>query len=332
MSIASPLHIEKHCQSILRLAQSHDSMAACITEQLRASSVYWAVTSLRLMKQSHLIPENSSQLSKSSLVQFTLSCYSESGGFGGNIGHDPHLLYTLSSLQILLLFDSISSLSEVQINKTTSFVLSLQQPDGSFMGDRWGEIDSRFSYCAVYSLALLGKLFLLDKDVTISYIKSCRNYDGGFGCVPGGESHAGQVFCCIGSLSILCSLSSLTQKEVEQTAWWLAERQDSTGGLCGRPMKKSDVCYSWWVVSSLSMIGKVDWIDEGRLIEFILDCQDAEDGGISDRPGNMADMFHTFFGISGLSLLGLEGLEQVDATYALPVSCVEKAGLEKENL
>ena len=33
-------------------------------------------------------------------------------------------------------------------------------------------------------------------------------------------------------------------------------------------------------------------------------CQDEEDGGIAERPGNLADIFHTFFGVAGLSLLG----------------------------
>ena len=27
----------------------------------------------------------------------------------------------------------------------------------------------------------------------------CRNFDGGFGSVPGAESHAGQVFTCVGA-------------------------------------------------------------------------------------------------------------------------------------
>lgn len=48
----------------------------------------------------------------------------------------------------------------------------------------------------------------------------------------------------------------------------------------------------------------MDWIDGSKLIGFILRCQDDEDGGIAERPGNMADVFHTFFGIAGLSLLG----------------------------
>lgn len=38
------------------------------------------------------------------------------------------------------------------------YVSSLQQPDGSFFGDEWGEVDTRFSYCALSSMAILGQL------------------------------------------------------------------------------------------------------------------------------------------------------------------------------
>jgi geranylgeranyl transferase type-2 subunit beta len=93
---------------------------------------------------------------------------------------------------------------------------------------------------------------------------------------------------------------------------WLSERQTEGGGFNGRPEKLEDVCYSWWVGSSLSMMGRLHWTDGGRLANYILECQDAENGGIADRPGDMVDVFHTHFGIAGLSLLGFPGLEEVD--------------------
>lgn len=52
--------------------------------------------------------------------------------------------------------------------------------------------------------------------------------------------------------------------------------------------------------------------------------QDEEDGGISDRPEDMADVYHTFFGIAGLSLMGRPGLKAIDPTYALPVDVVQR--------
>ena len=52
--------------------------------------------------------------------------------------------------------------------------------------------------------------------------------------------------------------------------------------------------------------------------------QDEVDGGISDRPEDECDVFHTFFGIAGLSLLGYQGLGAVDPVYAMPVSVVDQ--------
>lgn len=75
--------------------------------------------------------------------------------FGGNISHDAHMLYTLSALQILALYDE---LSVVDVESVVKFVAGLQQPDGSFAGDKWGEIDTRFSYCALSIMSILGQL------------------------------------------------------------------------------------------------------------------------------------------------------------------------------
>lgn len=51
-------------------------------------------------------------------------------------------------------------------------------------------MDSRFSYCAVSALSLLGRLDDLDKEKTVDFVRRCGNFDGGFGMVEGAESHA----------------------------------------------------------------------------------------------------------------------------------------------
>ena len=82
----------------------------------------------------------------------------------------------------------------------------------------------------------------------------CQNFDGGFGAVPGAESHAGQIFCCVGALSIA---GGLDRVNADLLGWWLCERQCDSGGLNGRPEKQADVCYSWWILSTLSILGRV---------------------------------------------------------------------------
>lgn len=64
-------------------------------------------------------------------------------------------------------------------------VSSLQQPDGSFWGDEWGETDTRFSYCALSVLWLLDRLDAIDVQQAARYVAACKNFDGGFGCTPG---------------------------------------------------------------------------------------------------------------------------------------------------
>lgn len=120
---------------------------------------------------------------------------------------------------------------------------------------------------------------------------------------------------------------ALDHIEVDELCWWLAERQLPCGGLNGRPEKKEDVCYSWWVLSIMSILDRVRWISKSHLGKFILDCQDESTGGISDRPNNMTDVYHTFFGIAALSLLGYPDLEAIDPTFALPVSVIKRLDL-----
>jgi len=177
----------------------------------------------------------------SQVIGFVLSCQQENGGFGGNIGHDAHLLYTLSAVQILCLFDALPRLDVPRVLK---YVASLQRPDGAFKGDEWGEIDTRFSYCALCCVSLLGHMDALDVDSAVAFVRRCENFDGGYGCVPGGESHAGQVFTCVGALAIAGALDGCQR---DLLSWWLCERQTPGGGLNGRPQKDADVCYSWWV-------------------------------------------------------------------------------------
>ena len=101
------------------------------------------------------------------------------------------------------------------------YILSLKLKDGSFQGDKWGEVDTRFAYCAVSSLALMGFLDLVDKERTINYILSCRNYDNGFGSQPDAESHGAYVFTALGTLKIL---GGMKRFDNDKLAYWLGER------------------------------------------------------------------------------------------------------------
>ncbi len=351
-SAASPVPFDQvrplHVQYIVNLDKlGKDTFEYYVTEHLRINGIYWGLTALDLL---HSV----SEMDRQAIIDFVLSCqhhyknnndssddngsknkndsssrYSD-GGFGGNVRHDAHLLYTLSAIQILSVLDAMDRIDREQVAR---YLSRLQQPDGSFVGDEFGEVDTRFSYCVLNGLTLLGyvtneqKKQWINVDSAVDYVLSCQNFDGGFGAVPGAESHAGQIFCCVGALSIAGALDRIDQ---DTLSWWLCERQvDENGGLNGRPGKLSDVCYSWWVLSCLAIMDRLHWISQEKLKTFILNCQDEENGGISDKPGNMVDVFHTFFGIAGLSLMRAESnLKTIDPTYALPVQVLKKLGIK----
>lgn len=309
------LLLDKHLDFLTNLDKTRDknSIGFFTCEHLKVSALYWGVTALNLI---HAIDKHN----KGETIKLLNQCENENGGYGGSIGQDSHITSTHYAILVL---SQLDALDQVKKEKVASYIKSLQNEDGSFKADEYTETDSRFSYCAVAILKILGLLNsnYINLPKATEYVLSCQNFDGGFGSIPGAESHGAYCFCCIGFLSVTNQLDLINKV---QTGNWLAERQTHLGGFNGRPEKLPDVCYSWWVLSSMFMIGTEGYFQKDLLIKFILECQDEELGGIGDRPGNCHDVFHTFFGLSGLSLLKYGDLNMIDPTYAIPKETVDK--------
>lgn len=66
-----------------------------MTEYLRMSGVYWGLTAMELIG-------NLERINKQEILEFIKLCQDDAGGIGASVGHDPHLLYTLSAVQVKL--------------------------------------------------------------------------------------------------------------------------------------------------------------------------------------------------------------------------------------
>ena len=86
-------------------AQRKDELEYWWTEHLRLNGVYWGVTALHLLGRPEALP-------KDETIQFVMSCQHENGGFGAAPHHDPHMLYTVSAIQILATVDAIEELEK----------------------------------------------------------------------------------------------------------------------------------------------------------------------------------------------------------------------------
>ena len=74
-----------------------------MTEHLRLNGVYWGLSALHLLGHPHALPRNET-------IEFVLSCQHDNGGFGAAPGHDAHMLYTVSAVQILVTIDAVDEL------------------------------------------------------------------------------------------------------------------------------------------------------------------------------------------------------------------------------
>jgi len=134
-----------------------------------------------------------------------------------------------------------------------------QTDRGSITAQLWDtEDDPRFMYCACAIHRLLGvkseDKFSFDKDKAKSYLETLISYEGGYGMESDSEANAGLTYCSVGSLVLMGFDNEINNKE--KLIFWLANRFHDIG-VNGRTNKVTDSCYSFWVMATLCILGKL---------------------------------------------------------------------------
>ncbi|GAA5823346.1 hypothetical protein JCM11251_007574 [Rhodosporidiobolus azoricus] len=293
--------------------------------------LYWTIHSLALF-EGELDPA-----SKKRVVETLKACQNPDGGFGGGPGQLSHLAPSYAAT-CALAYCGEAGWRAIDRPAMYRFLLSLKQPDGSFIMHDGGEVDVRGCYCALSVATLLNLLTPTLASGTSSFIASCQTYEGGLASsaqtlpfststAPLGEAHGGYTFCAAASYSMLApfraspsSASSSGERTVDLQALlrWTASMQATPiegGGFRGRTNKLVDGCYSWWcgglgsVVSG--MIAEESGLDSEEVDEvydrsalqqyILLVAQQPLTGGLRDKPGKPADAYHTCYNLAGAS-------------------------------
>ena len=140
----------------------------------------------------------------------------EKGAFGAHPGHDAHILSTLSAIQVLATHEALSRMNVPRAVDCTS------HPPYVCVSYTYGTDDGVCLHCSHprpatalgclrrrrirrdrHALHLLRRIRAVPPQrarpprsrAYVSYLASCRNFDGGFGRVAGSESHAAQGMC-----------------------------------------------------------------------------------------------------------------------------------------
>jgi len=209
----------------------------------------------------------------------------------------------------------------------------LQSPDGSFMPTIFGgETDMRLVYCAVAVSKLLNDWSGMDKDKCARFIRNSLTYEGAFGQCPGAEAHGGSTFCALASLKLMSKLDeTMSQEEQDRLVRWCLMRFEN--GFCGRPNKDEDTCYSFWIGACLVILDKFQFIEDQRLLDFILMAQE-ERGGLAKVPDFYSDPIHTYLGFAGLTFIDRDlcskrGVNLLKLDPTLNISARARAYLDK---
>lgn len=125
------------------------------------------------------------------------------GPFKGTYG--VKLIHGILSSQVFCYLIYSQSLFSIYMYILVSFGRKFSNKTNSFI---------RFSYLAICCLSLLHHLDKINVEKAVKYIVSCKNLDGGFGCTPGGESHAGQSMLYILYCILVSNCLSLKQARV----------------------------------------------------------------------------------------------------------------------
>jgi protein farnesyltransferase subunit beta len=180
-----------------------------------------------------------------------------------------------------------------------------------------GEIDVRGAYCALSAAKLSNFSAKTEKELfegTVKWIAECQTYEGGFGGAPGLEAHGGYSFCAAAALALFGTTGNVNLSSLLR--WTVNRQMRYEGGFQGRTNKLVDGCYSFWQGALVPVVQCLivkrnpmqrphltqSLFHREALQEYVLICCQRPNGGLIDKPGKPADLYHTCYTLSGLAI------------------------------
>jgi geranylgeranyl transferase type-1 subunit beta len=169
-----------------------------------------------------------------------------------------------------------------------------------------------YVYCAVCTLALLGRVDdgVRDMDALVGWLARrqlpvCAKDDGDD--YAGGEEGDGDD-------------GQESREDAFEDAGIEYPREGV--GFNGRCNKVVDSCYSWWICATLKALGRLDLVDEGEVLRFLLEQSQHVIGGFGKYPGDVPDIYHSYFGLATMSMLGHADLKVLHTVTCMPVDAI----------
>jgi len=272
------------------------------------------------------------------LLRFVGKCQRPNGSFGSfpdSLDEDVRFVYCAVAILAIVRVDPASV---IDVDAAERFLKSCRRYEGGYGQAPYAEAQGGTTYCALASLALLGRLesgqteeeasqtvrWLVDRqgEVADSSESSSASSDDGQeeeGTAAGADSQPeahGPVPSCPAII------------DPTPHGDLLPATRQSVAGFQGRIGKPLDACYSFWCTAALTIMSDLVarkpplttppnshsrtpkghesptplLYDADANVAFLLRCQSDQWGGIARSPGDHPDVYHTYLALASLSL------------------------------
>lgn len=318
---------QKHVEYIRKIIKERDILYF-LTEQDRVATLFWAMNSLRILKDPFF------EEMKPFAIKYLISCLKMDGGFGPTKEYTSNLVSTFHALQIFFIMNV-----PFYSCKTVEFICSLQNSEGAFMNDRFGELDTRIDCCAILSLHLLSimKDFaennIAFSDLDLKFFRDVKNpYDSmdwnDFSDLN--EETVDKIKrCCSSTIHfprerlsspIPKGFLSNTNLNINLFVRHILACNNSDGGFGQLEGSESHSAQIFCCVSILRSLAMLDKFDQNNTIDFLVYRQN-KTGGFSGRVNKKEDVCYSFWAYSSLLCLGSKDDIDTSALKKFILSC-----------
>ncbi|KAF3906054.1 hypothetical protein ABW21_db0207203 [Orbilia brochopaga] len=237
---------------------------------------------------------------------------------------DPRFSYLAAAIRWILRGEEGSleeEVPDVDVDMAVRFLQSIEAYDGGFGGRVGSESHAGHTFCVIAALALFDRLH--PPPISTSTSSPPPIY---------GLPHPSET---IGWL--VSRQQPLTPKPADSTS--LSEYHTAThlsplpppfpppashNGFNGRANKRTDTCYSFWVIASLDLLRQSHLLDAESNREFLLEETAHAIGGFGKWAGAPPDVLHSCLGLVSLALTREEGMNRADSALCAPLQTRER--------
>ncbi|NJD52360.1 MAG: hypothetical protein FIB07_05765 [Candidatus Methanoperedens sp.] len=262
------------------------------------SDLYYSFFAIETFK----MIEKEKLLDRSGLKDFLFSCYNKNGGFGYRKDAYPDMIHTFCGIGTSI---ATGNFDELDIDKISKFILSLQSTEGGFLKDEKSSQPTAYStFYGIFSLNLLDKSDLLDKEFlnkTSEFLINLKTPEGGFkASYKSLQPNLVETASALFSLYLLDYLNRIDEKQVKD---FVLNCQSNAGFKNHLRSRTTDLASFFCGVNSLTLLECLNTISASKVTDSILNFKTPW-GGF----GNMGapDIEYTYYAIYTMILLSRE--------------------------